>query len=281
MKRNPFVASLLAICAVAVLLHVVRFAVPSFSTFISDRTLLKGAGWVKLVSIATAAFFAFRSAALLERGNPARRAWLTLAAGLVFYTLGQGTLSWFQTLTGVSPFPSLADLWFMVAYPLLIVALVWFVVAYTRTGFGSGKIAISAGSTTILSVLLAWPLLEPVVRTPAAPLAMALNVAYPALDLVLLIPAVVLLRLTSEFRGGAVWRVWAGLLVGIVFTALGDIGFAWFSTLGLTRLDPLVHALYVVAYAAMVVGTSAQYRLLEPGRAGVVAGGVPSPTAAA
>jgi hypothetical protein len=109
---------------------------------------------------------------------------------------------------------------------------------------------------------VSWPLLVPIVRSADAPLAKTLNLVYPALDLVLLVPAIVLLRITSRFRGGAVWRIWLALLAGFVFTALGDILFAYFSTLGFTQLDPAVHAMYLVAYGGLAAGTMVQRQLL-------------------
>ena len=49
---------------------------------------------------------------------------------------------------------------------------------------------------------------------------------------------------------------------GFVFTAIGDILFAYFSTLGLTSIDPAVHAMYLVAYGALAAGAMVQRRLL-------------------
>src|SRR5437588_859196 len=75
-----------------------------------------------------------------------------------------------------------------------------------------------AGTTVLFIVLSAaalavsWPLLAPIIRSADAPLAKTLNLVYPALDLVLLVPAIVLLRITSRFRGGAVWHIWLALL---------------------------------------------------------------------
>ena len=114
----------------------------------------------------------------------------------------------------------------------------------------------------LASAALAWQLLEPIARSSAAPLVTALNLAYPSLDLVLLVPAIALLWLTSRFRGGAIWRTWAALLLGFVCVAVGDILFAYFSTLGIQRLDPLVHAMYIVAYGSVAAGGMIQHKLL-------------------
>jgi hypothetical protein len=196
---------------------------------------------------------------------------MTFSSGLAFYSLGQATLVMYQTLTGVSPFPSIADLWFVVAYPLLIAALVMFIAAYGQSGFPIGGI-VRAGSLTLLAgIAVAWILVIPIIRTPAPRLETFLNAAYPLLDLLLLVPAVVLFMITIRFRGGAVWRIWAALLSGIIFTIVGDIGFAWFSTLGYQSIDPLVHAMYILGYGSIALGTSVQYRLVAPDQRSVPA----------
>jgi hypothetical protein len=152
----------------------------------------------------------------------------------------------------------------MISYPLLIVALVLFTAAYAKSGFPMAGLAPLGSALIVIAAAVAWPLLRPIAHEPAAPLATALNLAYPALDLLLLVPTILLLRLTSRFRGGAVWHIWAALVTGFTFTAIGDIAFAYFSTLGYTKIDPLVHALYIVAYGSLAFGTAVQYRLLAP-----------------
>jgi hypothetical protein len=265
-RRNPVIALLVVVCAAGVLLQVGRFALPG-SVLGSDAAgsvLLVTGGWIKLAALAAATYFASRCVKLLDRENPSRRPWFLLSVGLAFFALGQATLCAYQTFTGDSPFPSIADVWFMISYPLLVLALVSFAIAYTQSGFPMTGLPSLTVGLIIVAAAIAWPLLAPIARTPAPPLATALNLAYPSLDLLLLVPTIVLLGLTSRFRGGAVWRIWAALVTGFLFTAIGDIAFAYFSTLNYTRLDPLTHAMYIVAYGSLAAGTAIQYRILAP-----------------
>jgi hypothetical protein len=265
MKRQPLFVLVISACAAMALIYLGRvlFATsPLYAGALNDRTLLIAGGWTKLFALLVAAVFAFRSAAALGRGNPARLPWMLLAGGLTGMTLGQGTLVYFQSFRGVSPFPSVADVWFVIAYPLLIAGVIAFIMAYARSGFPMGGTTVTFLILAAAALAASWPLLAPIVRSADAPLPKTLNLLYPALDLVLLVPAIVLLRITSRFRGGAVWHIWLALLAGFVFTALGDILFAYFSTLGFTHLDPAVHAMYLVAYGGMAAGAMVQRRLL-------------------
>ena len=80
----------------------------------------------------------------LEAGNPARLPWTLLALGIGAFFLGQSYLGVFQiVLQQPSPFPSAADVLFVGAYPLLLVALFGFLHAY-----GDGAAALAPRDAT-------------------------------------------------------------------------------------------------------------------------------------
>lgn len=81
-------------------------------------------------------------------------------------------------------------------------------------------------------------------RDKARVLDRILTVAYPALDLVLLIPLVLLLS-------------------GFVFLCAGDICFAYFQSLGEEHLDPFVHATFILSYALIAGGAQRQLSILK------------------
>jgi hypothetical protein len=209
-----------------------------------------------------ASIFALRSAYLLGSGNPARPPWLLLGAGLTSMFIGQALLVGYQLSSGSSPFPSPADFWFVLAYPLIIVALVSFAVTYTRGGFPARGLKPFAIIMVIAAAAIAWPILVPVATAHTGPLSKALNLTYSSLDLLLMVVVAVLLRITSRFRGGAVWPIWLSLLVGFVFTAAGDILFAYLSSLGHNEFDPVIDAMYIIAYGNLAWGALFQERLL-------------------
>jgi hypothetical protein len=105
-------------------------------------------------------------------------------------------------------------------------------------------------------------ILRPVVQATSPGLEKFLNIAYPVLDFVVLIPAVLLLLITLRFRGGEVGRIWLAILVGFVFSCLGDILFAYLAGLAQQHLDPVVDAIYILSYACLARGVMYQYELL-------------------
>ncbi len=120
-----------------------------------------------------------------------------------------------------------------------------------------------AAAGAVAFAALGVPLLRPI-ATASAPLAeRAINVAYPVLDFVALVPALVLVRVTIAFRGGGVWRVWAALLLGWIFMAAGDVSFAYLSTAEHPKLVPFVDLTLLLGYLFAAFGTMLQVELIE------------------
>jgi hypothetical protein len=228
-----------------------------FTTVLSPARLVALAALVKLALLALGALWSWRSRRLLDASNPVRPAWTLLALGLLGNLLGQAALAPYQLTGEATPFPSLADVFYLAAYPLLGAALVRFVRAYEEAGYPMGSRA-ERGALLAIAVVacggLAVVVLRPVVQAELPPLDKALSAAYPLLDMALLVPLALLLRTTWRFRGGVVATAWVVVLSGFVFLCAGDVLFAYFTALGKTGLDPFLHAAYIVSYGFIAAG---------------------------
>jgi diguanylate cyclase len=229
-----------------------------YATVLREGVLLRAAAVCKLALLTLAAVHAYATASRLEADNPARRSWRFLALALAAFALGQAVLSGYQLVKGDTPFPSLGDLFFLAAYPLLIAAFFGFIRTYREAGYpvGTGRQhALIAVLVAVLAGVIAVPILRPVLAADDTPLKIALNAAYPLLDFVLLVPMIILLRVAWPFRGGAIFRAWGAILGGVVSLCAGDLLFAWFSMLGELHLDPLLHGSYLLGYVCFAMGT--------------------------
>jgi hypothetical protein len=234
---------------------------------VGDELRLYAGNVAKLGFLVVAARAAIGSARSFEDDNPMRGTWRMFAAGFVTFAAGQAVLCTYQAVLRLpSPFPSVADAFFMCSYPLLLAALLRAIRAYGATGYPIGSPLERAGTAGVIAAaagLAAYPALKPVVAIPAPPLETFLNVAYPVLDLLVLVLVAILLRIAIRFRGGQVWKVWAGLLTGFTLMGVGDILFAYFTALDRPDLDPLIHIMYILAYGAIARGALGQYQLLK------------------
>ncbi len=237
-----------------------------YAEVLPPHLLLVLASALKLAYLLAGAAFAFQCRDRLEADNPARPAWFLLSLGLLSTFAGQLCLAPFQLVRNETPFPTVADIFFLLAYPLLIAALVVLLNAYRDAGFPVGsaaeRLGILAGVGVIASSV-ALAILPPVAEAGGALLDRVLTVAYPVLDLVLLMPLALLLRVALRLRGSRAGEVWLLLLGGIVFLCAGDACFAYFQSFGEVRLDPYVHSTYLLAYGLMAGGAHRQLELLK------------------
>lgn len=256
--------------ALVTALFVGRALLPGDSLYtetLTPRTLLWIGSLTKLFFAAVAVVSALAVVRGFEADNPARRAWFLLTFGLGGFLAGQCILGYFQLVQGRPiVFPSPADFFFILGSLSLAVALLVFVRAYAASGLPVGEPRerwLLALGAAVLCAAIVIPILRPIAETPAPPLDKLLNLAYPILDMLLLIPMLLLLRMSFRFWGGRLWAVWGALLAGILFTAAGDILFAYQSTLGLAHLEDLFDAMYILSFGCLAGGVLAQRDLLR------------------
>ena len=236
-------------------------------SWLTEPLRLVVGGPTKLFFLALATASAIRVARTLGSAHPARGAWWLFAAGLSLFCLGQATLVVYQLLLQVpTPFPSIADPFFLLGNLALVPALILQLLAWKRAGLpldprrdllGAG-VATAAALATVLVLAL-----RPVVAAGGPAIEVALNLAYPVCDAFFLLPTVLLLRLTWRLRGGTAASVWSSVLVGLVGLAAGDIAFAYLTGVGLARLDSVVDLLFIAGYAAIARGVLRQLDLLS------------------
>ena len=160
--------------------------------------------------------------------RPARRAaWAWMALGMVVMTTGESTFAWYEYATGEVPYPSLADAFYLGAYPLLGMGLIQLIRVRSRGLDVPGLI--DSAIFTIGLGLLSWVVLVgPILQDTSTDLALRLlGSAYPAADILLLALLIRLVTLpgarTVSYRllAGAITLMLAGDSLYLVMATLG------------------------------------------------------------
>jgi hypothetical protein len=236
-----------------------------YQELLGQRVLDFSGSLLKLFGLGCGAWFALRAARALGRENTARGPWLLFGAWLSMFLLGQLVLSTYLcVLRRSAPFPSFGDLFFLCGYPPAIVGGCWFVRAYVTSGMPVGtprELGALAAIAAVVFTALGLPLLAPIAASEAPLSERLLNVAYPVLDLLTLVPTLLLARIAVRLRGGRIGFVWGLIVAGLAAMCAGDVLFAYFSSAGKKGLEPLVDAMFAIGYLASGWGTAAQYRL--------------------
>lgn len=182
------------------------------------------------------------------------RAYVALAAGLVFYLIAELLWAYYSIGLGVEvPFPSMADAFWLAAYAPFGYGLFTLSKLYT---YGNHKktnksliimtIAIAGFAVYYVTQLISVSDLS----SSEGMAAMVISIAYPILDSILIIPA--LLAVMSAGRGYLTAIPW--IFVSWIFTAIADglFGFTAVSSIGLEF--PIWNLFYNAAYLSMAVG---------------------------
>jgi diguanylate cyclase len=197
-----------------------------------------------------------------------RRAWTYVAVALLLFWAGDTIWSAYPLLTGHdAPFPSVADVAYLGAYPVLLLASL--ALRGRRTG---GRTALL--DTAILAVPVAavlWVVsIQPTLdaNAGAPPLAAAVSLSYPLADLVLLASLARLLMAPGRLSPAT--RL---LTLALAAQLLADVVYVEQSLAGTYVEGTWVDALWLLAYGAMAL--AARHPTPEP--AGVVDDDVPTP----
>lgn len=191
-------------------------------------------------------------AARLAQGR-LRSAWWTMAAALFIWNIGQLLWIYDELIERERPFPSLADVFFLLFPVIACAALVLF---WNRRGRQLRSLIlldglIVAGSLFIVSWLLVMGQLYQ--DGAASRLEFVLSLAYPVLDLVVVTVAAVVL-VSAE----ASQRVVATLLtVGLVCMAVADSGYAYLSVQRDYSSGALIDTWWVAGLLLLTVAAAA------------------------
>jgi diguanylate cyclase (GGDEF)-like protein len=192
-----------------------------------------------------------------------RSAWLFIGAALLATAVGDILFDFWYG--GNPPFPSAADVAYLLFYPLLYVGIVLLlrrrVSTFSASLWLDGLIAAAAAGALAAAVLV-----EVVVNsTHGSPLVVLTNLAYPIGD-VLLLALLVFVFSVTRWRPG---RAWALIAAGLLFNTVGDGFFLYATAVGTykegTALDlawPLSLALISLA-AWQLAGRAPRVQLEE------------------
>ena len=170
--------------------------------------------------------------------------WALVGAGFAMFVAGDAVLTAYDVVRGVMPFPSAADVLYLLSYPLLITGLGW--MARLRAGDGERDTVIDAGIVTVSAGMFVWVyLVEPGAADGAVPLATRLVAgAYPVFDL-LLLAMVARLLLASGRLTPAFWLL--ALSYGALLTA--DVLYHVIRLVDAPTLDDVRMTAYAMTYA--------------------------------
>jgi len=209
------------------------------------------------------AAFATAAAGLVRNGvslrNRVSTVWLGYSLGVLLWFLGESTWAVYALVySNPDPFPSLADGFWLAGYVPLFCAIA--IQSWPFRGFLSSRKMLIVGSTVFVLAIVLFSALIP--ATYASEIgqdlvSVALGLAYPLLDVGLLVVALPILFL---FGRGTFWRPFLFVVVGLILTFLGDILFSWATLSGVYYDGSYLELLFHWSYLMLAYGFYLRFR---------------------
>ena len=203
------------------------------------------------------AAFAIAAAGLLRYGvrltDRTSLVWFSFSLGILFWLLGESTWAVYALWYSVPiPYPSIADFFWLAGYVPLLYAM--FTLAWPfREGFSTRKMLVATSSVILLATLILVVLVPQAYASKMGQdlAAVSVGLAYPMLDVVLLMIALPVLFL---FASGTFWRPFRFIVIGLTLTFCGDILFSWATLNGVYYDGSYLELFFHWSYIALAYG---------------------------
>ncbi|MFN0094933.1 MAG: putative bifunctional diguanylate cyclase/phosphodiesterase [Dehalococcoidia bacterium] len=187
-----------------------------------------------------------------------RHGWTVMSAALLTWLLAESTWAFYEIgLDQVTPYPSIADVWYVLGVPLFVTGTV--ILTGTFRGLVHPVSLWDAAARVLVPAGVLWHfIIGPIFDEPGVgPLKMALSAYYPLTDLVLF---VFTFAIFLRVRGPAAKVI--GLLATAHFIMLAtDLAYAWMTAAGRYSSGQPIDAAWIAAYLLMGVAAWLHIRL--------------------
>ena len=187
------------------------------------------------------------------------RALLFITGGLVCYAIAE-TIWYISVLVGNSDSPSIADVFYLLAYPFLGAGIYQ---GFRAAGINlktvkKSLLAIVISVSIVLTILVLYFSVYQAYDPTEDALTNTVNLSYGLVDLILVIASLLTVLVASEYRGGKLASFWKIMTVCFLLNLIGDISFAIFQPQYLDDIKPYVYidliwtAEYIIIAFAML-----------------------------
>ena len=150
--------------------------------------------------------------------------WFCFVLGLALWFLGELSWALYTLALGVEiPYPSIADIFWLSAYAPIYIALLLYINLF-KLVLSKRSVGAVALIIAVLCALLVLFLIGPILSTSKDLPTLAIDLAYPLLDLILLSAAILGFMV---FFKGTLRRSWLLICLALAFDAVADLLFSY------------------------------------------------------
>jgi hypothetical protein len=182
---------------------------------------------------------------------------LTLGVGCWF--IGECLWNYYEYFLHANPFPSIADIFYLTAYPLVFFGL-WNEIRNAHVAwkrFHPSHMFLFSIFAVLLAVVVFYFGVYKAYDSHEMILTNLIAMGYGVGDLILILVTVFVLVLAWEYRGGKIAQVWLTIFIGMVFMLIADILFAINTDAYKTQVALVkngLDTLWIISYALFQMG---------------------------
>lgn len=175
-----------------------------------------------------ASIFGFMAAKTYTLKNIHGKSLALIAAGIGFFFIGELLFYIYEYILNKTPFPSPADIFYLLAYPLIFSGLALEVINRRPklSEFNSFVRVIVFTLLSLLVVIVSYFGIFLAYDQNNSAAANIIAMSYGVGDLILIIPAMFILKLAFEMRGGKLFNAWMYIFFALLLMLGADILFA-------------------------------------------------------
>jgi hypothetical protein len=234
-----------------------------YTLYIDSKFIIYFGNALQIGSLLLAVINADLARRMFAPDDEPRKAWGWLAIGLVFWLLGQILGSYREMILQELPYGDISDVFWIVGYVPFVMGLVFLIRSFLKSELpigGKQSYLVIALVNIAFFVLLLWTVIWPEIKDPTKPFPeKLLDVAYPALDILLLALSAILFRISWTLRGGSLANTWLMLCLGITMTCIADLLLTHISEL--STAYRYLDFFYFSSYFCIAIAGSIQLRM--------------------
>lgn len=225
--------------------------------------------WIYDLSIILLALFGAALALMLARqfesGEVLRQIWLLLGIALLLWGIGEAVWAFYELVLQTDPYPSPADVVWVIGYIPLFAALALRFRSLQATP-DRWQVIVIAVVFVVLAVILAVSVFAPILGDPeVTPAEKFIGVLYPVGDLIVGTGALLIMLVLI---GGTLSRPWLFIALGFIVVSAADLLYTYLDWQGLylsgsekNLLSALSDVPYYISYIIIDFGLFLQARL--------------------
>jgi hypothetical protein len=235
----------------------------------SEIVLLYVSNILPILCSIIAALFIFLAVKSFKSFDFTKIAWILILLALILFVIAESIYGIIEiSFPELSKnYPGVADIFWSLGYIPIFIGMLMMFTGYKRSGLPMGKpvlyIALSS-LILVIALLTIYFIMIPIIKDgETSALAKLFYLFYPIADLLIVIPAAILVYITSLFGSAIITKPWKFLAIGFMLFTISDLLFAYLDWRGLYGSGNLIDLGWNIGYLLFAMSGLNQYLMVK------------------